>query len=558
MSAHDGMQKKRRRAAVGLRLFVCSLLLAGGVVGCRAIDAEEPFCFRRGPVEALTSGACNDTEAAWAPDGQRIAFQTDRKGDLDIAVLDLKSRKVTGVVEGAGHACYPAWTPEGALVYAFGHRPETAVQAAAARSLNGFGLRVLERGTSRALTQGYWRDYTPSVTADGRAVYYASTRDNTENSASLWRLPLAPGGMPECVLHLDGPSSGAVQPSLAPDGKSLLWSQLDGFRGNWSLHAGRPDDPANSVALTTNVMSAYAPRWSPDGRHIAFTGFRRGDPGWGVYVLEPRAGALTRLDTGAGNSRGPAWSPDGRELVFENNRTGFYKLYRMRIGVRPVAAVPPVPAAQEVTAVAARLAVTNALACLVGARGAVPGTVQGDVAWSPDGWLVLGGKGSVAFEKPSGLDFGADAFYVRMTLAVSEVGGGPRIAAVGRYAEHPLGWQLFVNEGGHLCFSARDPKGLYVGVASDKPVRRGAVFTVAGQRDAAGRLRMWVDGELQAGRGAGAGMAYGPAQSVCLGRPGSGGFKFSGNIRAFESGRGFPPGLKHAPTRAELFAEVTP
>ena len=86
-------------------------------------------------------------------------------------------------------------------------------------------------------------------------------------------------------------------------------------------------------------MGAYAPRWSPDGRLVAFTGFREGDPGWGIYLLEPRSGALSRLETGAGQSRSPAWSPDGRELVFENNRTGAYKLYRTRVTCR----MPPPP-----------------------------------------------------------------------------------------------------------------------------------------------------------------------------------------------------------------------
>lgn len=549
--------RNRRCTAFGLQVLGSCVLLVSGVAGCLTGGTEEAFCCRRGPIEALTSGEGNDTEAAWSPDGQRIAFQTDRKGDLDIAVLDLRSRKVTGAVEGSGHACYPAWTPAGALVYAFGQRPETAVQAATANAANGFGLCVLENGDSRALTQGCWRDYTPSVSADGRAVYYASTRGNTENSASLWRLPLTTGGVAECVLHLDGPSSGAVQPSLAPNGKILLWSQLDGFRNNWRLHAGRPEDPANSVALTTNVMSAYAPRWSPDGRHIAFTGFRRGDPGWGVYVLEPRSGAMTRLNTGVGNSRSPVWSPDGHEVVFENNRTGFYKLYRVRIVLRPVVSGASVVPAPATTRVEACLAATNGLASLICARGAVPGHVQGNVAWVPGGGLEFGENGAVTFEIPTGLDFGSDAFYVRMTLSVREYGGGPRVAAVGQYAEHPLGWQLFVNDTGHICFSARDPNGLYVGVAADKPVKRGTVFTVVGQRDAEGRLKMWLDGVLQAGRAAGAGLAYGPAQRVCLGRQG-GGARFSGKVMAFDSGRGDPAGVKRAPTREELFAEVVP
>lgn len=558
MSAVDKRQGIRTRAALAWAPCVALILVGGAGGGCRPVAKDGGWACRCGPLTAITSGTGNDTEAAWAPDGSRLAFQTDRKGDLDIAVVDLKTGAVTGVAEGRGHACYPAWAPDGALIYAFGNHPGTAVQAAIAKSDAGYGLRLCRDGATRVLTQGYWRDYTPSVTADGAAVYYASTRDNTENSASLWRLPLKPDAVAQRVLHLDGPSCGAVQPSLAPNGKVLLWSQLDGVRDNWRLRAARPDDPENSVALTPAEMSAYAPRWSPDGRLIAFTGFRAGDPGWGVHLLEPGSGAMTRLETGAGNSRSPAWSPDGRELVFENNRGGLYKLYRMRVEpgafARNASAVSASPARVE-----ARLVVKAGAAALLGADGAsVPAAVQGPVAWPGSGGVALDGKVSIVFENPGGLDYGAGLFYVRMTLVVDAYGGGPRIAVVGQYAEHPLGWQIFIDDRGHVCFNARDPKGLYMGVTSDAPVKCGTAFTVVGLRDEEGGVRMYLDDILQARRLSGARMAYGPAMRVCLGSQGSGGHRFTGTILAFETGRGHPPGLKRAPRREELFAEVAP
>ena len=77
-----------------------------------------------------------------------------------------------------------------------------------------------------------------------------------------------------------------------------------------------------------------------------------------------------------------------------------------------------------------------------------------------------------------------------------------------------------------------------------------------GLRDEEGGLRMYLDGALQAGRAAGATMAYGPATKVCLGRQGSGGCRLRGTIVAFETGRGYPPGMKRPPTREELFAEA--
>jgi dipeptidyl aminopeptidase/acylaminoacyl peptidase len=496
-------------------------------------------------VVALTDGPGNDTEAVWSPDGGRIAFQTDRRGDLDIEVIDLAQGRLTGIAEGPGHACYPAWTPDGGLVYAFSLHVGTALQAATAKADCGTGLRLWKAGETRVLTQGYWRDYTPSVTPDGEAVYFASTRENTGNSASLWRLALAPGAAAECVLPLDGGSVGAVQPSLAPDGRVLLWQQQDGVWNNWRLYAAPAKNLSEALALTPAEMSAYAPRWSPDGRLVAFTGFRAGAPGWGVYVLEPRSGAMGRLEAGPGNSRSPCWSPDGRALVFENDRTGVYKLYRTQVTCAPA----PFRAARTTTPRQGRVeaqlvAVGGAWKLLDAAGGSVAGAAQGERA--------------LGFERPGGLDFGTGPFFVRLALVIDRHEKDTRIAAVGNYAEHALGWQVFVRENRKLCFNARQPDGTFAGVESDAELKPGKPVSVLGIRDAEGGIRLYVDGRLQRQRAGGATMAYGAARRVCLGQQWNGGMRLNGRVTAFECGRGYPAGVPRVMTRDLLFGEVSP
>lgn len=507
------------------------------MAGCRS--AADRFC-RCGPASAVTRGPGNDTEAAWSPDGSRIAFQTDRRGDLDVAVLDLADGQVKSVAEGPGHACYPAWTPDGGLVFAFGLHDGTALQAATAKADCGTGLRLWRAGETRVLTQGYWRDYTPGVTPDGAAVYYASTRENTGNSAALWRLALAPGAQAECVLPLDGATVGAVQPSLAPDGQVLVWAQQLGFSRNWRLVAAPATRLSESVALTPDEMSAYAPRWSPDGRLIAFTGFRAGDPGWGAYVLAPRSGALVRLETGPGNARSPCWSPDGSELVFENNRSGVYKLYRTRVRRGPLPSAAVCAVTPQVDRVEARLVEAGGACELVGSDGTrVTGLKQGERA--------------LCFERPGGLDFGTNAFFVRLTLVVDRHEKDTRIAAVGNYAEHALGWQVFVRENRKLCFNARQQDGTYVGVESDLAVPTGKPVDVLGIRDAGGGVRLFVDGRLQRQQASGATMAYGPVKRVCLGQQWNGDMRLNGRVTAFECGRGYPAGVPPVMTRERLF-----
>jgi TolB protein len=495
---------------------------------------------------ALTAGVGDDTEAAWSPDGRRIAFQRERAGDLDILAVDVASGATEGVVVGEGQSCYPTWTPGGALVYALGHHPLTSSQAAAAGANCGYNLRMLDRGSSRALSTGYWRDYTPAVSADGAAVYFASTRECEGNCASLWRLPLTNiASAAACVLRFDGASAGAVSPSLSPDGTRLLWAQLDGFRSNWRIWAARADEPQAAVALTPETMSAYAPRWSPDGKLVAFTGFCAGESGWGVYVMEPRSGSMVRLKLLAGNSKSPAWSPDGRELAFENNCGGVYKLYRVRLTCRVEGMPLPAEPSAETGQVESELWRADGGTALAGPGGALTaGRAEGD--------------GALAFERPPGLDFGGGAFFVRATFMLDGPASDTRIVAVGHYAEHALGWQLFVRESGKVCFSTRDPKGGFVGVSSDRPVVAKKAVTVLGVRDADGGVRLYVDGVLQAQRASGATLAYGPALRVCLGQQWNGGMRLPGRVLAFACGRGYPAGVPRRMTREALFVEAAP
>jgi hypothetical protein len=341
-----------------------------------------------------------------------------------------------------------------------------------------------------------------------------------------------------------------VQPSLSPDGTLLLLAQLDFYRHNWRLYVARTTNLAESACLTPRAMGAYAPRWSPDGRLVAFTGFREGDPGWGVYLLEPRSGALSRLDTGAGQSRSPAWSPDGRELVFENNRTGAYKLYRMRVTCRMPAAPPQQTAAKaapRVVRTEARLERSGSATELVAADGK---RLAGTAAQ---------GLEAVTFERPPGLDFGAGDFFVRMTLTLDGPIEGVQIAALGSYTEKAQGWRLFFKPGQHMhiWFAVCNPQGEFIGVMSDAPLVPGRPVNVLGIREEAdGGVRLYVDGKLQRSSAHGAAMAYGPALSLSLGQQPGGGARLNGRVVSFECGRGYPRGVPRRMTRERFFGEV--
>ncbi len=544
-----------------MRLSLIAVLYLLVFSGCRTLP---PCWCRVSEISAVTDGRGNDTEVVWSPDGKSIAFQTDRYDKLRVCVLNLDDGKREIADAGTGDACYPAWTPDGGLIYAVDQRYGTAVEDAPSgdKACSGCGLRLLENGVERVLTQGYWRDYTPVVSSDGKTVYYTSTRnhqlppgvrDNPLNSsmngASIWRLNLVPDNSertPECVYEVFARSFGSVQPSLSPDGRTMVWAQIQGFRQNWRLCAAQLASPYNFIHLTPPEMSAYAPRISPDGRFIAFTGFMPGDPSWGVYVQHALSGGIARLDTGPGNSKSPCWSPDGRELIYENNRSGFYKIYRARIDLREPAAFMPAAGCVEAgltgSTIAARLQNVGALPVLKAAKGEV---TQGR-KMSEGGW---------SFRQPGDMVLGKEPFFVKVRVVIDELPEkGTQVIAMGVYREHPLGWQLYLRENGHLTFGSRDARGDFVGVQADAPADTGRALSVLAFRDAEGLLKMAVDGRLQHACGIGpADIGLHHCENILLEQDAAGKRVLKGRVVEFECGQGYPASLPRI-TRKRLFA----
>src|SRR6476620_5373057 len=69
-------------------------------------------------------------------------------------------------------------------------------------------------------------------------------------------------------------------------------------------------DGSNQKEITKGDKSSSSPRWSPDGKHIAYV------TGGQIWTMEPDGDdrkQITKISTGAGN---PVWSPDGKWIAF--------------------------------------------------------------------------------------------------------------------------------------------------------------------------------------------------------------------------------------------------
>lgn len=107
-----------------------------------------------------------------------------------------------------------------------------------------------------------------------------------------------------------------ADPQLSPDGRWLAYQvtvpdvAANRNRTQIFVVAVAGGEPKQ---LTSGAASSTAPRWSPDGRRIAYTS------GGQVWTMSPEGSErrqVTNISTGAGD---PVWSPDGKWIAFASD-----------------------------------------------------------------------------------------------------------------------------------------------------------------------------------------------------------------------------------------------
>jgi len=114
-------------------------------------------------------------------------------------------------------------------------------------------------------------------------------------------------------------------PQISPDGRSVVYVQkaadreADTYRSHlWIV----PADGGPARQFTAGPHQDSLPRWSPDGRWIAFLSDRgaAADPGARrpkqIYVIPVDGGEATAVTAGNYSPTDLAWSPDGRTIAF--------------------------------------------------------------------------------------------------------------------------------------------------------------------------------------------------------------------------------------------------
>ena len=312
-----------------------------------------------GPERLLAETDISGTEGlAWSPDGEFIVFNSlnASSGDFGLFLISTQNgekRKLTSPPKGFGDLG-PAFSPDGRSL-AFTRWGATWSGDVYVQNLNTAKAKRLTFDNSAIRGLAWTPDsryivfssprsgfptlckiaasggeIEPVAGVGGNAAYpTVSTRGNIlayvdgELNTNIWAIRLTasgrPEGLPQKVISGTGQQ---IDSEISPDGKRIVFtSDRSGDLEIWVANI----DGSNPRQLTSlRAPLTGSPRWSADGRSIAF-GSEIGEHG-GSFVISAEGGAPRRLTPPGIWGLVPSWSRDGKWIYFCKNLGGIWKM----------------------------------------------------------------------------------------------------------------------------------------------------------------------------------------------------------------------------------------
>jgi TolB protein len=267
--------------------FIILALDEGGNTHLFAYQPQETGAGQPLPLTRLTFGPWDDINPAISPDGQTVAFASNRSGYWDIYLLNLSSGGITRLTDTLAYDASPAWSPDSKwLVYETYNNDNLDLKIQS----------VISPTDTITLTTGPAADFSPVWSPKGRQIAFVSNRSG-ENE--IWLADLDKTEEQRFQNISQNPHSNDTHPAWSPDGKSIVWvSEQDGmhnlFLQEMSLTGDTNSTP--SAVNRKNLGSGDWPVWSADGEtiltllqapnHIYLTAYPTHYPGLALPTIE--------------------------------------------------------------------------------------------------------------------------------------------------------------------------------------------------------------------------------------------------------------------------------
>lgn len=216
--------------------------------------------------ERITADAYLDMDPAWSPDGTELAFISDRKGNMDVWVRNLKTGQDRRLVDREDDLSYPVWSPDGKFIAFYQVDPRNVWGGGVLTTVDVKTGQIEKRhGSLFVPGQASWSPDSQTLALSALDNYSSRYREGV-NAVLLVSLTGQPDRTVSPVPNQSLGTRGKNGPVWSPDGTQMAYIH-DGLL--WTVAVDRRGNPLGPPKRLTSEL-ADAPSWTADSRSLVF------------------------------------------------------------------------------------------------------------------------------------------------------------------------------------------------------------------------------------------------------------------------------------------------
>jgi len=245
--------------------------------------------------QQLTAGAGYDYQPDCSPDGRWVVYVSYARDAMELWTLDLQNLRTHQLTSGGTVNVDPRFSPDGKRIVFVSTSYNRRFHIFSGDFANG-ELSNVQRVTGEdksPLPRYYYSEFdseiSPTWSRDGSEIVYVSNRGHLYGTGGFWRRK-AGADEPAHEIHYEE-TNWKARPEFSPEGKRIVYASYLGQQ--WHQLWTMPADGGDAFQLTYGDYDNINPRWSADGKRIAFISNRTGNTS--LWILDLPGGKQTPI-----------------------------------------------------------------------------------------------------------------------------------------------------------------------------------------------------------------------------------------------------------------------